>query len=137
MRSISFTTTTAGSTSDLRVRGEPVSFVIQGAGAGQARTDPSVRLDQVDSRTVIGRARMVYLQHMTRSPSAAEPLGVVLVEESAVGLSRRSAEASGAAFQGRVVFECPVLLPSEIYVPLEWLKSRAPRSRGTRSPQRP
>ncbi|MFM8524813.1 MAG: hypothetical protein ACKOCM_04240 [Cyanobacteriota bacterium] len=137
MRSISFTTTKTGSTSDLRVRGEPVSFVIQGAGAGQARNDPSVRLDQVDSRTVIGRARMVYLQHMTRSPSAVEPLGVVLVEELAAGSSRRASEASGSAVQGRVVFECPVLLPSEIYVPLEWLKSRGPRSRGTRSSQRP
>ena len=137
VRSISFTTTKSGSTSDLRVRGEPISFVIQGAGAGQTRSDPSARFDQIDSRTVIGRARMVYLQHMTRSPASAEPLGVVLAEEMAATPSRGSDDLSTTAVQGRVVFEFPVLLPREIYVPLEWLKGRAQRSRGFRSSQRP
>lgn len=137
MKSISFTTTRTGSTSDRRVRGEPVSFVIPGASVGSGRFDPSVRLDQIDSRTVIGRARFVYLQHMTRSPSALEPLGVVLAEPIPFSLTRRSADPGGAPVQGRVVFESPVLLPSEIYVPLEWLKGRSGRSRGSRSPQRP
>ena len=108
--------------------------MIQGAGGGQSRNDPSARLDQIDSRTVIGRARVVYLQHMTRSPLAGEPLGVVLVEEMS---SRRSSDPGPATLQGRVVFECPILLPTEIYVPLEWLKGRSPRSRGSRSLQRP
>lgn len=137
VRSISFTTTPrTGSTSDQRVRGEPVSFVIAGAGAGANRPDPSVRLDQIDSRSVIGRARVVYLQHMTRSPAAPEPLGVVLADVIAAGPSRRFVDPAAVAVQGRVVFECPVLLPSEIYVPLEWLKGRATRSRGSRSPLR-
>lgn len=134
VRSISFTTTKTGSTSDLRVRGEPVSFVIQGAGLGPSRNEPSARLDQIDSRTVIGRARVVYLQHMTRSPMAAEPLGVVLVEDVS---SRRSPDPAGGSIQGRVVFECPILLPTEIYVPLDWLKGRPSRNRGSRSLQRP
>ena len=111
--------------------------MIAGAGVGGNRYDPSVRLDQIDSRTVIGRARVVYLQHMTRSPSAPEPLGVVLAEGIAGGVSQRFSDPGAAAVQGRVVFECPVLLPSEIYVPLEWLKGRATRSRGSRSPMRP
>jgi len=105
----------------------------QGAGGSQGRNDPSVRLDQIDSRTVIGRARIVYLQHMTRSPSAAEPLGVVLWDQPSAPASRRTTDLSGTAVQGRVVFECPVLLPSDIYVPLEWLKGRGPRGRGSRS----
>jgi hypothetical protein len=134
VRSISFTTTNTSSSSDLRSGGASVSFVIQGAGGGQSRTDPSLRLDQIDSRTVIGRARSIYLTYMTRGFPGGEPMGVVLLEHNPQTPSGRSSE--GAGLGGRVVFECPVLLPNEIYVPLEWLRGRGSRGRGPRSPQR-
>ncbi|MEY3768025.1 MAG: hypothetical protein RLZZ11_1095, partial [Cyanobacteriota bacterium] len=38
--------------------------------------------------------------------------------------------------QGRVVFELPVLLPEEQFIPLELVRGRAGRSRTSRSPLR-
>ena len=137
VRSISFTTTNnTSSSTELRSGGASVSFVIQGAGGGHARPDPSVRLDQIDSRTVIGRARSIYLNYMTRGFPGGEPIGVVLAEHIPRVPPGRRSESAGPSLSGRVVFECPVLLPSEIYVPLEWLRGRGTRGRGPRSPQR-
>lgn len=135
--SISFTTTNTSSPSDLRGGGASVSFVIQGATGASSRLDPSVRLDQIDSRTVIGRARTIYLQYMTRGFPGGEPLGVVLVEDSFPTQAGGRLEAASSSLGGRVVFESPVLLPTEIYVPLEWLRGRGSRGRGSRSLQRP
>jgi hypothetical protein len=43
-------------------------------------------------------------------------------------------QASGG--QGRVVFELPVLLPEEQFIPLELVRGRSGRSRSSRSPLR-
>lgn len=80
------------------------------------------RWDRINSAVVIAQARRIYFHYLECSPSQNDPLGVVITQPD-----------SG---QGRVVFELPVLLPEEQFIPLELLRSRAVRSRSSRSPLR-
>lgn len=80
------------------------------------------RWDRINSAAVIAQARQVYFQFLERCSVQHEPLGVVITEPR-----------SG---QGRVVFELPVLLPEEQFIPLELVRGRAARSRSPRSPFR-
>jgi len=99
------------------------SFVIRGSsstlasGASPYGGATPLRLDRINSAEVLGLARGVYFAYLSACSAGAEPLGVVL------------AEAGG----GRVVFELPVLLPRDQFVPIEWLRSRSQgRGRGSR-----
>jgi hypothetical protein len=78
-----------------------------------------LRLDRINSRQLLHAARQIYFRHLTTGAVANEPLGVVLVGESS---------------QGRVVFETPVLLPDEQFVPIDLVRTRpSPRPRGGRA----
>ncbi len=77
------------------------------------------RWDRINSAAVIAQARRIYFQFLERSVSALEPQGIVL-----------------SPGHGRVVFELPVLLPEEQFIPLDWVRSRPSRSRPSRSPYR-
>jgi hypothetical protein len=70
---------------------------------------------------LITLARRIYLLHFERGLCGGEPLGVVLNPQSA---------------QGRVVFELPVLLPEEQFLPLELIRGRSARPRHPRPPLR-
>jgi len=99
------------------------SFLIRGSqasqpsAAGPAAWSASLpRLDRINSADLLQRARQIYFAYLSASSPAGEPLGLVLSDAG-----------------GRVVFELPVLLPEEQFVPLEWLRSRGPvRGRGSR-----
>ena len=95
----------------------PLSFEIRGAVGSSVSAPP--RWDRINSSAVIAQARRVYFQYLERSPSAQEPQGIVL-----------------SPGQGRVVFELPVLLPDEQFIPLDWVRARPSRSRTSRSPYR-
>ncbi len=101
MRTISFTNPSSSSP----------SFLIQGAsGSGSpARSSaPSLRLDRIDSRLLLASARRILFAYLEQGTyTEEEPLGIVL---------------SADLRQGRVVFELPVLLPDEQFVPLELIK---------------
>ena len=59
------------------------------------------------------QARQALFQYLERCPGGSDPIGVVLQGE-----------------RGRVVFEQPILLPDEQFVPIELLRGkRLPRSR--------
>lgn len=88
------------------------SFLIQGAAASAL---PALRLDRINSQLVLQQAKRVLVLHQLDCPSGPEPCGVVL---HAVG--------------GRVVFERPVLLPDEQFVPLELLRTRPSRQKTSR-----
>lgn len=88
-----------------------------GAGASLA----GLRLDRINSREVLRLARHIYFCFLESCPGAAEPIGVVLV---------------GETDQGRVVFDVPVLLPDEQFIPFELLRARAARTRSGRTPSR-
>lgn len=75
-----------------------------------------LRFDRINSQVVLRRARSVLTAYLEQCPGGAEPCGVVL---------------SGAA-GGRVVFETPVLLPEEQFVPLEMVHGRFSRQRPAR-----
>lgn len=78
-----------------------------------------LRLDRINSRELLSSARRVYHAFLSTGPTGVEPAGVVMVGESR---------------QGCVVFDLPVLLPQEQFVPIDWLRGRSqPRSRSTRS----
>jgi hypothetical protein len=64
---------------------------------------------------VFRQARRVIHRYQEGCPHGAEPCGVVLQGE-----------------RGRVVFEPPVLLPSEQFVPVELLLGRPPARSGAR-----
>ena len=68
---------------------------------------------------VLNLARQVYFRFLSSGPSGIEPAGIVL---------------NVAATGGRVVFEAPVLLPDEHFVPIDWLRNR---SGGRNRPSRP
>jgi hypothetical protein len=85
------------------------------------------RWDRINSAEAIGRARRIYYAFLERCSGAAEPLGVVMAAE---------AEAGARTDSGRVVFELPVLLPSEQFIPLELVRGRAGRNRPSRSAMR-
>ena len=77
-----------------------------------------LRLDRINSRELLGSARQVYHAFLCSGPAGLEPAGVVMVAESR---------------QGRVVFDLPVLLPHEQFVPIDWLRGRTQsRSRSPR-----
>jgi hypothetical protein len=78
-----------------------------------------LRLDRINSRELLGSARQVYHAFLASGPAGVEPAGVVMVAESR---------------QGRVVFDLPVLLPQEQFVPIDWLRGRSQQSR-SRSPR--
>ena len=99
------------------------SFVIRGSSSPMATGAPPyggsspLRLDRINSAEVLGLARGVYFAYLSACSAGADPLGVVLA----------------AAGGGRVVFEVPVLLPKEQFVPIEWLRNRSQgRARGSR-----
>lgn len=106
------------------------SFLIRGSQASQPGSSSPAgwstgqpRLDRINSADLLRRARQIYFDYLSSSAAAAEPLGLVL---------------HGAG--GRVVFELPVLLPEELFVPIDWVRNRLQsRARGSRggSPGRP
>ena len=101
------------------------SFEIRGAAGAPA----GLRLDRINSREVFRVARHIYFHYLETCPAGAEPIGVVIVTEASQGLPS----------QGRVVFELPVLLPEEQFLPLDLLRGqrqavRARRSAAPRSP---
>jgi hypothetical protein len=88
---------------------EAPSFRIDGASGLMA---PPLRLDRINSSQVLQQARQVLFAYLHGGGAAGEPCGVVL-------------QAGG----GRVVFDRPLLLPSEQFVPLELLRQRHSRPR--------
>ncbi len=91
----------------------PPSFRI-GRGIGQRTlgSDPlaGLRLDRINSSEVLRSARSIYFHYLSGAVGGQEPLGVVMPE---------------GAGRGRVVFETPVLLPHEQFVPIDLLRSRS------------
>jgi len=89
-----------------------VSFVINPAerGVGERASERLNRafmaqLERANSAHLIAQARQIYWQHLRRGGcSSPAPKGVVL-------------QGGG----GRVVFNLPTLLPSELFVPGDWL----------------
>jgi hypothetical protein len=78
-----------------------------------------LRLDRINSSVVLHLARQVYFRFLSSGPGGLEPAGIVL---------------KAAATDGRVVFEAPVLLPDEHFVPIDWLRNRSGvRNRSSRS----
>lgn len=87
-----------------------------------AAQDPlaNLRLDRIDSRELLRDARLIYYRFLESGYGPGDPLGVVI--------------SAGDSHAGRVVFEPPVLLPEECFVPLEWLRLRqSSRGRSTRT----
>ena len=84
------------------------SFEIRGA-VGVSLSTP--RWDRINSAAVIAVARGVYFAFLQDSGGGPEPCGVVI--------------GGPAGDQGRVVFETPVLLPGEQYIPIDLVRSRA------------
>jgi hypothetical protein len=78
-------------------------------------------LDRIDSGRLIAQARRIYLHHFEQGASSVEPLGIVLQPHTGLG---------------RAVFETPVLLPDEQFVPLDLLRVRVSRARSSRPPLR-
>jgi len=74
----------------------------------------------------IAAARRIYFLFLERAAAGIEPLGIVLA-----GL-----EPADGSPEGRVVFEPPVLLPREQFIPLELVRGRQGRGRTPRSPSR-
>lgn len=107
--------TSAGSTRRTNPPASP-SFEIRGA-VGVSVSAP--RWDRINSAEVISRARRLYYAFLEANGSGQEPSGVVI---------------AGAG--GRVVFEAPVLLPDEQYIPIEIVRGRTGRSRTPRNPYR-
>jgi len=96
------------------------SFEIRGASGSAA----GLRLDRINSREVFRVARQVYFHYLETCPAGAEPIGVVILTEASRGLPS----------QGRVVFELPVLLPEEQYLPLDLLRGQRQPLRARRAP---
>ncbi len=78
-----------------------------------------MRLDQINSSQVIPAARRVLLQGIDLGASMAEACGVVL-------------NADPRNLQGRIVFDQPVLLPNEQFVPIDLIRGRLGRSGASR-----
>ncbi|MDA1246665.1 MAG: hypothetical protein O2787_05140 [Cyanobacteria bacterium] len=77
-----------------------------------------MRLDQINSSLVIKAARRILLQSIELSNASHEPSGVVLNSKQIL--------------QGRIVFDQPVLLPDEQFVPINLIRGRLARSGTTR-----
>jgi hypothetical protein len=87
---------------------------------GTGATPPALRLDRINSGALIRTARSIYFRFLESSPATVDPVGVVMAGESG---------------QGRVVFDLPVLLSDEHFLPIELLRNRAPsRGRVSRTP---
>lgn len=80
----------------------------------------SPRWDRINSAEVIRRARRLYYAFLEANGSSLEPSGVVIT----------------AAAGGRVVFDAPVLLPDEQYIPIDLVRGRSGRGRTPRNPYR-
>ncbi len=93
------------------------SFVIRGGESSASPSAGALRLDRINSAELLRCSRRVYFRFLEACPTAPEPLGVVLL---------------GAGPQGRVVFELPILLPDEQFVPMELLRPRSARGRTAR-----
>jgi hypothetical protein len=76
----------------------------------------------MNSAAVIAQARRIYFLFLERCSISQDPLGIVISHPD-----------SG---QGRVVFELPVLLPDEHFIPLDLLRGRTNRNRSPRTPYR-
>ena len=95
------------------------SFEIRGA-VGVSVSGP--RWDRINSADVIACARRIYHDYVASGSVCAEPIGIVI-----------AATPSGqSASLGRAVFEPPVLLPGEQYLPLELVRPRTGRGRNPR-----
>ena len=88
------------------------SFLIQGALDAAPST---LRLDRINSQRVFQLARQALFHYMERCPAGSDPIGVVLQGE-----------------RGRVVFEQPILLPDEQFVPIDLLRGRQSARTGNR-----
>ncbi len=93
------------------------SFVIRGGESSASPSAGGLRLDRINSAELLRCSRRVYFRFLESCPTAPEPLGVVLL---------------GVGPQGRVVFELPILLPDEQFVPMELLRPRSARGRSAR-----
>ena len=80
-----------------------------------------MRWDRINSGDLIARARKVYFTYLEHCPCGGEPLGIVLATQGELG---------------RAVFEAPVLLPEEQFVPLDLIRGGRGRSRSARPPFR-
>ncbi|WP_254217068.1 hypothetical protein [Synechococcus sp. CCY 9618] len=104
----------ASSGPSFRIRGGESSSALQQG----AHPSASLRLDRINSADLLRRSRRIYFRFLESCPTAPDPMGVVL----------------GDGPQGRVVFEAPILLPEEHFVPMELLRPRPARNRGNRVP---
>ena len=96
--------------------------MIEAAGAFQGSPLKSpLRWDRINSGDLIGRARRIYFTYLEQCPCGSEPIGIVL---------------SGQGDLGRAVFEVPVLLPDEQFVPLDLIRGGRARPRSPRAPFR-
>ena len=68
----------------------------------------------MNSRELIQLTRSVYFNYLSNTPSAPDPIGVVVDQGRA---------------DGRVVFESPVLLPNEDYIGFDLVRQRSSRHR--------
>ncbi|MCX5944554.1 MAG: hypothetical protein NTZ53_04445 [Cyanobacteria bacterium] len=80
-----------------------------------------MRWDRINSGDLLARARRIYFTYLEQCPSGGEPLGIVLASQGELG---------------RAVFEPPILLPEEQFVPLDLIRGRSARLRSPRSPFR-
>lgn len=102
MRPISFATPTTTTEAAPRAdKGSP-SFLIPGVSSKAA---PTLRLDRINSSQVIQAARRVWSQSLEEGACRLDPSGVVL-----------------SRLHGRLVFDLPVLLPEEQFVPIELIR---------------
>ena len=92
--------------------------MIGAAGAFQGSPLKSpLRWDRINSGDLIGRARRIYFTYLEHCPCGGEPIGIVL---------------AGQGELGRAVFEVPVLLPDEQFVPIDLIRGRLARSGAAR-----
>ena len=95
------------------------SFLIPGAAKTKAAA--SLRLDKINSSLVIQAARRILFQSLelgNAGNAGNEPSGVVLNGKQIL--------------QGRIVFDQPVLLPDEQFVPINLIRGRLARSGAAR-----
>ena len=86
------------------------SFEIRGASGAPS----APRWDRIDSRSLIAQARRIYFAYLSSTPAGQEPFGVVVDSQGP---------------DGRVVFETPVLLPDEEFIPIDLIRGRINRGR--------
>ncbi|MCP9904674.1 hypothetical protein KBY72_06380 [Cyanobium sp. BA5m-21] len=77
-----------------------------------------MRLDQINSSLVIQAARRILFQSLELGNAGHEPSGVVLNGKQIL--------------QGRIVFDQPVLLPDEQFVPIDLIRGGLARSGAAR-----